>query len=119
MSARAREPKPEEENKAAPAEEAQKPFRIIFKPPEGHPTTFTGTRMETDPDTGEDVPVEVEREYLMDMTVLAKSPEAAKFYAERHAFNLAVQEAGSEDPDEVLAQQWVVESVEEDKPAEE
>jgi hypothetical protein len=93
-------------------------FRVIFKPPEGHPQTFQGTAIEVGED-GQDVEVEVEREYLMDMTVPAKSTDAARMYAERHAFNLAVQEAGSDDPDDVLAKQWVIESVEEVKPAEE
>jgi len=93
-------------------------YRVILKPPEGHPTTFKGTQIEVD-ENGNDVPVEIDREYLMDLSVPAKSEQAARFHAERHAFNLAVQEAGSEDPDEVLAKQWVVESVEEVKPAEE
>lgn len=96
------------------AQEVSKPYRIIFKPAEGFPTTFQDTRLDTDPSTGENIEVEIEREYLMDMTLNAKSPEAAKLYAERHIFNLAVQEAGTDDPDEVLkAQKWVVESVDE------
>ena len=87
-------------------------YRVKFKPPEGHPETFTATRSETDPDTGEDTQVEYERPYLMDMTVPAKSKDAARLYAEKHALNLAIQEAGTEDPDEVLKKQWQVESVE-------
>lgn len=111
-------PKVREEPEGA-APETLTNYRVIFKPPESHPKTFMGTQIEADPETGEDVPVEVEQDYIMDMTVPAKSEAAAKLYAERHAFNLAVQEAGTDDPDEVLAKQWVIESVKEDKPPEE
>jgi hypothetical protein len=93
----------------------QMEFRIVFKPPDGHPTHFKDIRHDTNPETGEDVPVEIEREYRMDMTLRASSKEAAKLQAERHIFNVAVQEAGTEDPDEVLKRQWKIESIKEVK----
>ena len=107
MSPKARsEPKAEEPQ--------QTMYRIIFKPPEGHDKTFMSTATRTSDETGEDEEYEIEREYLMDMSVLAKSKEAAKLYGEQYAFKLAVQETGSEDPDDVLANQWQIESVEEE-----
>jgi len=90
-----------------------KHFRFVLRPPEGEPTTFTSTRLDTDPETGEDIPVEIERERLQDVSVFAASQDAARMQVERQIFNQAVQEAGSEDADEVLAHQWVIDSVEE------
>ena len=90
-------------------------YRVIMRPPEDQPQTFTDHDAATDED--------YERDALRNILLNAPNEDAAKLLCERQAFDIATQEvtqAEGYDPEAtdanmeaVMARQWRIESISE------